>query len=291
MTSEEFVEEVLNSEIKPDGFEELYQDFQRYQNLAFDTLKEFHRVCVKNQIRYQLAYGSLIGAVRDQGQIPWDYDIDVFVPYADKNKLVEAVKSDLDEHYYAWSPEIDPRCDHSLMRLAPKGYGSEALHVDVFYLIGIPDNLEEQKAFLKPVDKLYHARCAKMTNVYREAHGSLKKFFRILYKEKIKYLDISQVKAEAAFEQLCGKYPIDMSKYCAPATYGSELCIYETEKVLDTVPIVLQGAEFLIPRDYDSVLRGYYGDYTKIPPLEQRLKEMMRTYHKLLRYDQNKQAM
>lgn len=60
-----------------------------------DTLIEFHRVCEKSNIEYELAYGSLLGAIRDNGQIPWDYDIDVFVAFKDKERLIETLKKNL----------------------------------------------------------------------------------------------------------------------------------------------------------------------------------------------------
>ena len=92
MTSEEFLKEVLSSPQCPDNFEEIYKEFQKYQKVTMDTLIEFHRVCEKSNIEYELAYGSLLGAIRDNGQIPWDYDIDVFVAFKDKARLIETLK-------------------------------------------------------------------------------------------------------------------------------------------------------------------------------------------------------
>ncbi len=88
MDSSQFVNEVLNSDICPEGFEAIYEGFQTYQSDVLKVLKEFHRVCEKNGVTYQLAFGSLLGAIRDGGQIPWDYDIDVIVPFEEKGKLM-----------------------------------------------------------------------------------------------------------------------------------------------------------------------------------------------------------
>ena len=84
MNNEEFINEALTNKACPPNFKEVYNRFIVYQKEALNTLKEFHRVCEKNHIPYQLAFGSLLGAVRDGGQIPWDYDIDVMVPYSSK---------------------------------------------------------------------------------------------------------------------------------------------------------------------------------------------------------------
>ena len=61
---------------------------------------KFNRICARNNISYCLAYGSLLGAVRDGGQIPWDYDIDVVISIKDREKLIDCLKQDLGEDFY-----------------------------------------------------------------------------------------------------------------------------------------------------------------------------------------------
>lgn len=63
MAPEEFVKEVNSSEVMPHDFENMYKEFQGYQKNALETLKEFHRICEGNGSSYQLAYGSLLGAM------------------------------------------------------------------------------------------------------------------------------------------------------------------------------------------------------------------------------------
>ena len=130
----EFEQEVLKSDICPPNFEVIYKEFMNFQDEAIKTLNEFHRVCEKNGVRYQLAYGSLLGAVRDNGQIPWDYDIDVIVPYNEKDKLVQVLRNDLSDDFYFHCPEQDEKCRHFIMRLAPKGYKTTKLHKNNSYL-------------------------------------------------------------------------------------------------------------------------------------------------------------
>ena len=98
MNQKEFYNEVKDSNICPDNFEKIYDEFQKYQKATLSTLKEFHRVCEINNIRYQLAYGSLLGAIRDGGQIPWDYDIDVILPIEEKSTLIKALDRDLNNN-------------------------------------------------------------------------------------------------------------------------------------------------------------------------------------------------
>ena len=129
MRADEFVQEAISSGVAPKNFQEIYSNFRNFQNLAIETLKKFHQVCLQNNITYVLAYGSLLGAIRDNGQIPWDYDVDVFVPFEERSCLVDALKRNLDNYYYFHCPEIDNTCRHEFIRIAPKGYQIGRAHV------------------------------------------------------------------------------------------------------------------------------------------------------------------
>ena len=287
MNANEFVEEVLASDICPDNFEDVYKRFQNYQKHALETLKEFHRLCESNEIRYQLAYGSLIGAIRDKGQIPWDYDVDVFVPYEDKSKLINALKTDLHPEFYAYCPEIDPKCDHTLMRISPAGFHSDAIHVDVFYIMALSNDAIEQKEMLQDIDRLFHARSVKKTHVLRDARGSKRRILKLI-KEKIDYITLSQKAAETEYDHRCGLYRLEETNYCAPATFDGEKCVYLTSDLWDTELIDLPIGSFRITKDYDRTLRQYYGDYMTVPALDARLNEMKNSLSKIDYYVQHK---
>lgn len=286
MNAEEFVEEVVSSDLCPDNFISDYQKFQGYQSLALNTLKEVHRLCESHEIRYQLSYGSLIGAIRDNGQIPWDYDIDIFVPYEDKNTLIEAIKQDLGSDFYAYCPEINPQCDHTLMRISPIGIHSDAIHVDVFYVLALDNDPSIRKAMIHDIDRLFHARTVKRANIIKDARGSKRRALNLL-KEKFAYLTLSEKKAQIEYDHRCSLYHLSETDYCAPATIDGEKCIYLTNKLWDTEIVDLLIGSFRITKDYDNTLRQYYGDYMKVPPLEVRLKEMYGSMRKIDYYMQH----
>ncbi len=279
MQAEEFLKEVLESPICPDNFEAIYREFQRYQQLAMDTLKEFHRVCEKNNIPYQLAYGSLLGAIRDNGQIPWDYDIDVWVPYCEVPALIEALKKDLSSNYYFYCPEVDPKCRHYSMRLAPKGFRTEVLHVDVFYMIGVPNDEKARKLFIKQVHNVRDKRFGKLVKVwenYKHHPRLLMKF----YKQKLQCAFVSLSNIDEKFHYLANKYSFEDAEYCT-SLCGTSGRTFSTKDLWDTMLAVNNCGEFRITKNYDKFLRHMYGDYKKIFPLESRLKEMMSHYNSL----------
>ena len=284
MNSDQFLQEVLGSSICPDGFEKIYKTFQGFQNAALSTLMEFHRVCEKNHVSYQLAFGSLIGAIRDGGQIPWDYDIDVLVPYPEKPKLVEALKRDLDDRYYFYSPETNRKCRHMLMRLAPKEYRTEGLHVDVFYLIGTPNDEETRKDFRQKVKSISQKRYGKFVNLLDEGMGEPRRFLRLLIKEKLPAMTTPLATIEREYEALCQKYPIEDSKYCVMADTWANWREFPTELITETMLISRDYGEIRVPVRYKELLTLLYGDYMRVPPLESRIREVVHNHDRILRF-------
>ena len=285
MTSEEFLKEVLSSPLCPDNFEEIYKEFRKYQKITMDTLIEFHRVCEKSNIEYELAYGSLLGAIRDNGQIPWDYDIDVFVAFKDKERLIETLKKELDDKYYFYCPEVNQKCRHVIMRLAPKGYRSEALHVDVFYYVGTPNSVEERKLHIEQIKRTAHTRYCKLVNCKEEAGGNVKKYIRLML-DKMKYSmkKIEDLKNE--YEKLCQMYPIDKSDYLVSADvfadwYEFPRILFEETELFHTVD-----GTFRIPKQYAELLTLVYKDYMNIPDLDIRIREVM-THFNYLKFMEN----
>lgn len=285
MTSEEFLKEVLSSPLCPDNFEEIYKKFRKYQKITMDTLIEFHRVCEKSNIEYELAYGSLLGAIRDNGQIPWDYDIDVFVAFKDKERLIETLKKELDDKYYFYCPEVNQKCRHVIMRLAPKGYRSEALHVDVFYYVGTPNSVEERKLHIEQIKRTAHTRYCKLVNCKEEAGGNVKKYIRLML-DKMKYSmkKIEDLKNE--YEKLCQMYPIDKSDYLVSADvfadwYEFPRILFEETELFHTVD-----GTFRIPKQYAELLTLVYKDYMNIPDLDTRIREVM-THFNYLKFMEN----
>ena len=285
MTSEEFLKEVLSSPLCPDNFEEIYKEFRKYQKITMDTLIEFHRVCEKSNIEYELAYGSLLGAIRDNGQIPWDYDIDVFVAFKDKERLIETLKKELDDKYYFYCPEVNQKCRHVIMRLAPKGYRSEALHVDVFYYVGTPNSVEERKLHIEQIKRTAHTRYCKLVNCKEEAGGNVKKYIRLML-DKMKYSmkKIEDLKNE--YEKLCQMYPIDKSDYLVSADVFSDW--YEFPRILfeETELFHTVDGTFRIPKQYAELLTLVYKDYMNIPDLDTRIREVM-THFNYLKFMEN----
>jgi lipopolysaccharide cholinephosphotransferase len=108
-----------------------------------------HSICEDSGIWYSLAAGSVLGAVRHGGFIPWDSDLDIFVRITDLARFREAIMSTLPSEfrYYAWDRE--PNYHPAFDRLAYKGVSHYEVHVDIFPLIGVPEEPRKRDLFIK----------------------------------------------------------------------------------------------------------------------------------------------
>ncbi len=277
MNSNEFLLKALKEPGCPNNFDQMYSKFQVYQNATIETLKEFHRVCEKNKIPYQLAYGSLLGAIRDNGQIPWDYDADVFVPYKYKDSLIEVLKKDLSKKYYFNYPEINPRCQHSIFRIAPIKYKTNFLQVDVFWMVGAPENEFERKKMAKELAFLYDFIYIKRIGIKENSYGGLRKATKLFFK-KFYHILTPLAEKEKRFRELCSKYDIEESKYCIQVSRGSGLYLFETKKCWDTFLINTDIGELRISHDYENMLNQFYKKNLSYPAIIKCINEIVWQY-------------
>ena len=282
MNSMEFVHEVMQSEIAPERFEEKYKVFQEYQKLALDTLKAFHNVCKDNKIPYELAFGSLLGAIRDGGQIPWDYDIDVFVRATDRVFLIEALKKSLNKDYFVYTVETNKECIHVISRIAPRGYDSRYLHVDIFYVMGLSNDVQIAEKQRKAAYSIAMEFKAKQYNPFSYGHITKHDLMRV-FKYRLKSFIKSKRKVWMEYEDLSMQEEIDKVDYCCPADRFSDY-VYPSSMMKEIELYHMEIGDFYIPTDYDKILKLTFGDYHSVPSLENRIKEMMGSYESLIKH-------
>lgn len=284
MKNREFLEEVLHSDICPEHFAKIYKEFEYYQRLAVETLREFHRICEKNGITYQLAFGSLLGAIRDGGQIPWDYDVDVIIPYEEKDKLIEALKQELSDKYYFYCPEVNKECRHLFIRITPVGYRTELLHLDIFYVVGMPDGEAERKEYMEKTIELFKIWFGKHVHVFDEARGNFRRLLSLIKKKVIASLKYNRADFEK-YQQLWAKNPAKKAKAgCRLHSAASRDPYYYFDYIWDSQLIKTDEGTFRISKSYEYLLQNKYGDYMKIPELQSRIDEVLMHYKWLSKY-------
>lgn len=287
MNHVEFLEEVKASPLCPPNFETIYTEFQEFQKAALDTLLEVHRVCEKNGVPYHLQYGSLLGFIRDGGLIPWDYDIDIAVPYEEKGNLITALKKDLDPKYYFYCPDTDKKCRHMIMRIAPNEYTTAALHVDVFFFVGTPEDEAERKRFSRRIKELSDIRFQKLVKVDDIALGDPIKAVKYVLRTKLPVMFTNLSAGKKEYDALCSTYSSSESTYCISADVSATWNEIPTRLLWETKTAECDYGTVRIPVHYEKLLEFFYGDYKSVPPLENRIKEVLDA-HKTIKYLQSK---
>lgn len=252
-----------------------YEDFRRYQRLTSETLAEVDRVARIAGVDYQLAWGSLLGAVRDGGQIPWDYDIDLFVPIDQRQLLVDGLRRHLDGRYYVSSIEFDEECDNYLMRVCPKGYDSSYMHVDIFFLCGAP--CSRRKSFDRSFYILCRTRYWKYADVEKRARGNnLKRACFNLFHALSSCVPNSAL--DRRYWSLANRVPLSTAQEIVEADRFSRDYTFP-RSILDTEDIVLgDGSVRRVPKERDELLRRMYGEYMLYAPTESRFREFLSHY-------------
>ena len=257
----------------------------RWNRIITAVLGEFIQICKNEQFTYFCCGGTAIGAVRHGGMIPWDDDIDVFMPRPDYDRFVEyATTRDLG-HLEIVTPYTHPTyplyfvklCDRrtTLQESAdvPCIYG---LYIDIFPIDGAPDDIEEAKAlarrYTKTGNKLEaistHTTFAKYIGLLANPHSwgrfvrkTIAFFFRTTYRS---YL-LRQI------ESICRKYPfgqgVHVANYCGA---NSPKAVFPREWISGAVSFKFEGLTVDLPAGYDQYLRYHYGDYMQLPPVEER---------------------
>lgn len=260
-----------------DSLQNSISRFVEYQKLALEILHEVDVVCRNNYIDYFLAYGSLLGAVRDKGMIPWDYDVDVWVRGRDIFTLIDALNKDLSDGYYFVCRYYNKEHRHFMMRVGKKGISTEILHVDIFWLWEAGNDISQIKHCHSVLEKYRNYAFWKLCDSqYLISDGSswvkraikIKRFFyKLIPIYILDHIYTSQIKKlKRAGIYLSDEYQIFLSKDFE----------YKTEILLN------DGNKYFIPKGYENILHQEYGNYRIYLPIEKRISEMMNSLERLI---------
>lgn len=254
----------------------MFEEIRPLQLKQLQILKEFKRVCDKNGLEYYLGFGTLLGAIRHEGFIPWDDDVDVCMAFSDYMKLDKACKKDLGKDYFLQSYKSDPasHMTYKKMRLSTTTLIHEDYaHKDMNHGIGIDiypvfHAADDEKARKKQVRAaiIYlllivgepprnHGKLMKIGGkvILSLIRGKLrKKILRRCFREMTKYEHVD-------------------TKYRAMFYGNSNNCkrIYPAEYFGETTLMKFEDGMFSVPKEYDKYLTFRYGDYMKLPPEEE----------------------
>jgi len=260
---------------------------QELQAVEYDILCAVVDLCEKKGLRYGLAGGTLLGAVRHGGFIPWDDDIDIEMPRPDYMKFMK-IADQLPERYKLSSPYNDVENYHAYSKVYdmktkmiefPEGKKINIhVYIDIFPIDGMPDEPIAQEIHRyrcrRRMLSMYAFRVAKYK--INETRG----ITRLLWK-CVKFVQDRVIKDRQIYhvDRACLKYEFDKSKYCSEtiAGYGFKetmpSLVYQFDK-----KIQFCNREFTTFRIPEYYLTNIYGDYMQLPPEEQRRQHDNKAY-------------
>lgn len=250
---------------------------QEVRESQLRVLDELDNFCRLNNINYMLAYGTLIGAVRHKGFIPWDDDVDVMMTRSEYERFKKLYSESnmfgfkTTENDKTYNLSFGRLYDKSTVNLVYNGnkcyYG---VFVDVYPMDDAPDSEEEfrqQVEDLKAITKWRNLLCNTIAVMYK---------YRLSFIADILYTILPSVMRSR--EKVVLRYNSDTKRYCSCiASSGSVRHL--KSNIEQTTKLEFEGKEYMVPKGYDAFLKEYYGDYMKLPPEEQRIPYHLGNYY------------
>ena len=254
------------------------EDIQELRQIQMGILDEVHQFCEQHGLRYFLSSGTLIGAVRHRGYIPWDDDIDIYMPrqdyeqflltYTDAKGIYRAINPSTDPHYYyTFAKVVDQRT--RMVEKETEGY-EIGVYLDIFPVDYVTDNLSRRERVFRIKKLLYKIRRCKISNsnplqsrlaywCYKLLPLSAHEVFQLI--QKIIVL-------EEPTQTVCNMTEAGPKmKGCFPAA-----------DIASSVDIEFEGRTYKTMVGYKDYLERTYGDYMKLPPIEQRVTHQFEAY-------------
>ncbi|WP_053831626.1 LicD family protein [Paraclostridium bifermentans] len=271
----------LESEIRDDYL--VTSHTKKIWAVQLNLLKKFQEVCEMNNLKFYLTYGSLLGAIRHNGYIPWDDDIDIAMPREDYDKLKEiAVKEFKDPYFYQTQENEIDFFGGGFSRLRDsRTTGYEYIHYGHDFNAGIWIDITAIDNV--PNSYLFRRLQRHMVYFYQQIM-----FAKIYSRDNDYFLDISSFKMKLlkkianmlTHKEICFR----LNKWCSIVKnkktknvgiltqykcYEKEL--YKAEWFRDVKYKIFENIKVPIPVGYDGFLKKTFGhDYIKLPPLEER---------------------
>lgn len=258
------------------------------QCAALDVLEEFQRVCKKYNLKYFAIGGTCIGAIRHKGFIPWDDDIDVAMPYPDYVKFMKCSKTELNSKYSVIGPHT---CKHysapyiklqnhetTFIEKNVEKYSDRyaGIYIDIFPIFGLPK--ESKKVwFVEHMCSVYNKINLRMRFEREDGESLMWKITWILCTPMRKLLHYDFFRKKQA--EMLKKYKYNESDkviFCwrEIPKENSNSCyknIFFTEDFSDMVEKPFENITIMVPNGYDRYLTMDFGNYMKLPPLEEQV--------------------
>lgn len=242
----------------------------------------FHKFCEEHHLRYVLASGTCLGAVRHNGFIPWDDDIDLFMPRSDYDKFVELAIKLINvpgSKYFVQTYETDPNYYYNFLKIRDNTTTfvetffqftniNHGLWIDIFPLDGVPGDEKHASRYVKKFHRTWFPLWASypriairrirlkhcITDLLMDIGGFL--LFFVNYHNRV----------SKRIDRLTTRYKYEDCDFVASVQDLIKCPLYKREWFDEVILHDFEGHQLYIPKKYDEVLTTIYGDYMTPPP-------------------------
>ncbi len=253
-------------------------DMKKVWAIELDLLHEFIRICRENKLQYWVGFGTLLGTIRHKGFIPWDDDLDVWMPREDYEKLLSIPANQIDEPYFLQTTLNDTDYYSAFARLrnsnttgilvSKNNRCNNGIYIDIYPMDGMEDSLIRQKIkatyiHIKNVIAhayLYNINPSPITRLINKVmHLS---FIRYDYHKTYK-----KVNKLAASKEWYQAHKVGIVVF-NPYSFGK--IYYDKDGFSETLSMPFENMTVNVPKGYDKILGILYGNYMEFPPVDKR---------------------
>lgn len=267
-------------------------DFRNFQLMQLSLLDEFARLCENNDLRYFMIGGTLLGAIRHQGFIPWDPDIDVAMLRVDYDKFLRICNqiTDTDKYFLAtfqnekdhYSPHARFHLNHTEIVSLDERYlrykYHKGVYMDIFPLDDAPNDKSKQIKQAKRIKTIRKIMYYKQAVIYDKNASFVKRTAKSILRLFMKLVSLKHLQTK--MEAIMKKYDVGgQSPLVGHMTshYDYQRVLYHRDIYCPPRKYLFEGKEYYGPNNATEYLRQLYGDYEKLPSLEKQ-KEFYAEY-------------
>lgn len=257
-------------------------ELKNLKKIELEILHEIDRLCRLHSVRYSLAYGTLIGAVRHGGFIPWDDDIDIMMLRDDYERFMEIAERELSPWFFVTAienckdygiPFMKIMAKKTVMRESSAATSKVApgVWVDIFPMDASPKGDDLKAAQYAEAQRLKSIMCCKANYKFNK-HGVSLAIYRL---RKLAYIFRSHFKYVEEFTRNAKRYqntPLEDDKVvCLCGNIGVKKATFERSWFDGFSDMRFEDGEFMAIDGYDAFLKHTYGDYMSLPPENERI--------------------
>lgn len=268
LSKDYFIEEVRNDFLVESFRKKLWA-------VELDMLLEIDRICKKYDIKYFLFFGSLLGAIRHHGFIPWDDDLDIIMSRDDYEEFVKHGDEFKDPYFFQNSytdPEflfVHSRIRNNNTAAIQRPFATQKFNhgcfIDVIYYDNITKDDNGQIMFNELTNAIVDCSTwMKLSNPYPNERDSAR------IKGYNGLLPLDALKKVQTISQRYRDVNTQFVASTAAVVYGYEKLVYNIEDFSKAIYVEFEGYKFPIPCGWNRILKICYGDYMQMPPLEKR---------------------